>query len=43
VLEGYLFACLLMALAAALALWLGERNEPRPLEEVAPPLSSVGS
>jgi MFS family permease len=36
---GYLLACALMAMAAGLAVWLGERNEGRPLEEVAPPLS----
>jgi hypothetical protein len=29
-----------MALAAVLALWLGERNEGRSLEDVAPPLSA---
>ncbi|MCW3476338.1 MFS transporter [Limobrevibacterium gyesilva] len=41
VLLGYLLACVLMALAAALVLWLGERAERRPLEEVAAPLSSA--
>jgi MFS family permease len=40
VLLGYLLACALMAVAAALALWLGERNEGRSLEDVAPPLSA---
>jgi len=38
---GYLLACLLMALAAALALWLGEPNEGRSLEDVAPPLAAA--
>jgi MFS family permease len=42
VLLGYLFACFLMAIAAAMALWLGERAERRSLEDVAPPLSSAG-
>jgi MFS family permease len=42
VLLGYLFACFLMAGAAAMALWLGERTERRSLEDVAPPLSSAG-
>jgi MFS family permease len=41
VLLGYLLACALMAGAAVLTLWLGERNECRSLEDVAPPLSSV--
>ncbi len=41
VLAGYLLACVLMAIAAALALWLGERTERRSLEDVAPPLSST--
>jgi MFS family permease len=41
VLLGYLLAAVLMALAAALALWLGESNERRSLEDVAPPLSSA--
>jgi MFS family permease len=41
VLLGYLLACVLMAGAAALALWLGEHNERRSLEDVAPPLSSI--
>jgi MFS family permease len=41
VLLGYLLACALMALAAVLALWLGERTEGRSLEDVAPPLSST--
>jgi MFS family permease len=41
VLLGYLLACILMAVAAALALWLGERTERRSLEDVAPPLSMV--
>ncbi len=27
--------------AAGLAMWLGERNEGRALEEIAPPLSSA--
>lgn len=40
VMLGYLLACVLMALAAGLALWLGERNERRSLEDVAPPLSA---
>ncbi len=40
VLAGYGLASLLMCLAAALTLWLGERNERRPLEDVAPPLST---
>jgi MFS family permease len=42
VLAGYLLACVLMALAAGLALWLGEANEGRSLEDVAPPLSAAG-
>jgi MFS family permease len=41
VLLGYLLAATLMILAAALALWLGERTEGRSLEDVAPPLSST--
>jgi MFS family permease len=41
VLTGYLFASVLMAAAALLALRLGERLERRPLEEVAAPLSSL--
>jgi MFS family permease len=41
VLMGYLMASVLMALAAVLALWLGEQTERRSLEEVAPPLSST--
>jgi len=41
VLLGYLLACALMAGAAVLTLWLGERNECRSLEDVAAPLSSV--
>lgn len=41
VLMGYGLAALLMALAAALTLWLGEHAERRSLEDVAPPLSSV--
>jgi MFS family permease len=41
VLLGYLLACILMAGAAVLALWLGERTERRALEDVAPPLSSA--
>jgi MFS family permease len=41
VLMGYVMACVLMAGAAVLALWLGERNEGRSLEDVAPPLSSI--
>jgi MFS family permease len=41
VLLGYALASLLMALAAGLALWLGERTERKPLEQVAPPLSSA--
>ena len=41
VLMGYLLACVLMALAAALALWLGEHTEGRSLEDVAPPMSSA--
>jgi MFS family permease len=41
VLLGYLLACVLMALAAVLAVWLGERTERRSLEDVAPPLSSI--
>ena len=43
VLLGYVLASALMFLAAALALWLGERAEGRPLEAVAPPLSEVAS
>jgi MFS family permease len=39
VLSGYLLASTLMALAAGLALWLGERAERRSLEDVAPPLA----
>jgi hypothetical protein len=30
-----------MAVAAVLAMWLGESTERRSLEDVAPPLSSV--
>jgi hypothetical protein len=30
-----------MALAAGLAVWLGERTERRSLEDIAPPLSLV--
>jgi MFS family permease len=41
VLDGYLLACVLMAGAAAMALWLGQRTERRSLEDVARPLSSV--
>jgi MFS family permease len=41
VLAGYVLASTLMALAAALTLWLGERTERRSLEDVARPLSSV--
>jgi MFS family permease len=41
VLDGYLLACVLMAGAAILALFLAERNERRPLEDVAPPLASA--
>jgi MFS family permease len=41
VLDGYLLACFLMALAAVLAMWLGESTERRSLEDVAPPLSAV--
>jgi MFS family permease len=41
VLEGYLLACVLMAVAAGLALWLGEHTERRSLEDVAPPLSLI--
>ncbi len=41
VLAGYVLASVLMLLAAALALWLGERTERRSLEDVAPPLSST--
>ncbi len=41
VLAGYVFASVLMALAAALMLWLGERTERRSLEDVAPPLSTI--
>jgi MFS family permease len=41
VLLGYLLACVLMALAAFLMVWLGEGAERRSLEDVAPPLSSV--
>jgi MFS family permease len=40
VLAGYVLASVLMALAAILAVRLGERTEQRSLEEVAPPLSS---
>jgi MFS family permease len=43
VLLGYLFACVLMAVAAVLAIWLGERNERRSLEDIAPPLSTESS
>jgi len=43
VLLGYLFACALMGGAALLALWLGERLERRPLEQVAAPLSALES
>ena len=43
VLLGYVLACVLMALAAALALWLGEHNERRSLEDVAPPLAAAQS
>ena len=38
---GYLFGAALMTVAAAVAAWLGLAAERRPLEEVAPPLSSV--
>ena len=38
---GYLLACVLMGLAAALALWLGEHTERRSLEDVARPMSSA--
>ena len=38
---GYLFGAGLMAVAAAVELWLGVAAERRPLEEVARPLSSV--
>jgi MFS family permease len=41
VLMGYLLAGALMALAAGLAVWLGERNERRSLEDIAPPLSLI--
>ena len=41
VLAGYAAASLLMGLGAVLVLWLGERTERRPLEEVAPPLSAA--
>ncbi len=41
ILWGYLFGGGLMLLAAVVALWLGVDAERRPLEEVAPPLSSV--
>lgn len=41
VLVGYVLAGVLMAMAALLAVWLGERTERRSLEDVAPPLSSV--
>ncbi|MGA3002809.1 MAG: MFS transporter [Acetobacteraceae bacterium] len=41
VLMGYLLAGVLMALAAGLAVWLGERTERRSLEDIAPPLSLV--
>jgi MFS family permease len=40
VLLGYVLASVMMGLAAALALWLGEQTERRSLEDVAPPLSS---
>ncbi len=40
VLLGYILASALMAAAAVIALWLGECNERRSLEDVAPPLSS---
>jgi MFS family permease len=43
VLAGYLLAGVLMALAAGLAVWLGERTERRSLEDVAPPLSMIDS
>jgi MFS family permease len=43
VLLGYLLACVLMGLAAGLAVWLGEANEGRSLEDVAPPLSAAGA
>ena len=38
---GYLLACALMLTASLMAIWLGERNERKSLEDVAPPLSSV--
>ena len=38
---GYVLAAALMFGAAGLAMWLGERNEGRALEEIAPPLSSA--
>jgi len=41
VLMGYLLAGVLMAVAAGLAVWLGERTERRSLEDVAPPLSMI--
>jgi MFS family permease len=41
VLMGYLLACVLMAIAAGLAVWLAEANEGRSLEDVAPPLSAA--
>jgi MFS family permease len=41
VLLGYLLACVLMALAAVLAMWLGQSTERRSLEDIAPPLSSI--
>ena len=40
VLVGYIMASVLMALAAGLALWLGERTERRSLEDIAAPLST---
>jgi MFS family permease len=41
VLDGYLLACALMAGAAVMALWLGQRTERRSLEDVASPLSAA--
>jgi len=41
VLVGYLFACVLMAGATVMALWLAEALERRSLEDVAAPLSLV--